>query len=29
MQKGQVVQRGTHELLMRDDDGLYAQLARS
>jgi NHLM bacteriocin system ABC transporter peptidase/ATP-binding protein len=29
MQKGRVVQRGSHDLLMRDDDGLYAQLARS
>ena len=29
MQKGKVVQRGSHDSLMREDDGLYAQLARS
>lgn len=29
MEKGKVVQRGSHERLMRDDDGLYAQLARA
>lgn len=27
--KGKVVQRGSHEVLMRDEDGLYAQLARA
>lgn len=27
--KGKVVQRGTHDALMRDDDGLYARLARA
>ncbi|CAN5586395.1 NHLP family bacteriocin export ABC transporter peptidase/permease/ATPase subunit [soil metagenome] len=29
MQKGKVVQRGSHDALMREDEGLYAQLARS
>jgi ABC-type multidrug transport system fused ATPase/permease subunit len=27
--KGKVVQRGTHEHLMRDDEGVYARLARA
>ena len=27
--KGKVVQRGSHDVLMRDEEGLYAQLARA
>ncbi len=29
LQKGKVVQRGTHDVLMTDDDGQYARLARA
>ncbi len=29
LEKGKVVQRGTHESLMRDDGGTYARLARA